>query len=169
MQGRSRMAALTHTTSAVLGLVLGLGLPVASRADDPKSSPPPTPAAPAAPADASSKVKLDLAIVGLGPQGCDVEIAPGHAGCQFRPVSLHLSHDDGGKAMILFDNVQAKGADRYCIFAITIREPGQPVKTVRRGMRLVAASSGPTTAQLLTCYLSSPSKLARATEMRERR
>ncbi len=45
MQGRSWMAALTLTSNALLGLILGLGLPVASRADDPKTLnfPPPWP------------------------------------------------------------------------------------------------------------------------------
>jgi hypothetical protein len=173
MQGRSWMAALTLTTSALLGWVLGFGAPLASRADDAKSTPAPAPATTPAPTTedvpAASKVKLDLAIVGLGPKGCEVEIAPGNIGCRFRPVSLHLSHENGGKAMIMFEDVQISGADRYCIFAITIREPGQPVKTIRRGLRLVAASSERSSVQLLTCYLSSPSKLARASEMRERR
>jgi hypothetical protein len=112
-------------------------------------------------------VKLDLAIAGLSAKGCDVEIAPGGAGCRFRPVRLHLGHGDGGKALISFDDIRATGADHYCIFAITIREPGQPVKVVRRGLRLVASNSGQS--QLLTCYLSSPSKLARSNEMRQRR
>jgi hypothetical protein len=171
MQGRSWMAALTFTANALLGLVLGFSPAIASRADDARSAPTPTPAQAPVPEDApaASKVKLDLAIVGLGPKGCDIEIAPGHMGCQFRPVRLHLSHDDGGKAGILFDDVQATGADRYCIFAITIREPGQPVKTVRRGLRLVTPSAGRPAAQILTCYLSSPSKLAKALEMREHR
>jgi hypothetical protein len=174
MQGRSRMAALTHTTSALLGLILGLGLPAASRADDTKTTPAPTPApssAPApAPADsAPARVKLDLRISGLGPQGCDVEIAPGNMDCKFRPVRHHLSQHDANGYTIPFDDVRTTSADRNCMFAITIREPGQPVKTVRRGLRIVPASDEQFSAQLLSCYLSSPSKLAKASEMRERR
>jgi hypothetical protein len=70
---------------------------------------------------------------------------------------------------IVLDDVRATSADRYCLFAITIREPGQPVKTVRRGLRLVATPDRPEAAQVLNCYLSSPSRLAKASEMRERR
>src|SRR4051812_24603751 len=168
MQGRSWMAALTLNASALLGLVLGLA--VTSRADDAKKATTPAPAPAPAPVDTNgSKVRLEIIIVGLGPKGCDIEIAPGHLGCQFRPVSLHLGNEDKGKAVILFEDVQTTGADRYCMFAITIREPGQPVKTVRRGLRLVAPSAERPSAQLLSCYLSSPSKLAKASEMRERR
>jgi hypothetical protein len=176
MQGRSWMAALTFTASALLGLGLGSGVTSTSRADDPKSTTLPKPPAPApSPSESGkSKVKLDLAIAGLGPKGCDIEIAPGHLGCQFRPVSLHLNDPHDSRREILFEDVRATGADRYCLFAITIREPGQPAKTIRRGLRLVEAApaSGPSTPdqfQLLTCYVSSPSKLARASEMRERR
>jgi hypothetical protein len=170
MQGRSWMAALTLTGNALLGLILGLGLPVASRADDPKTTPTPAPA-PAATETAPSKVVLDVRIAGLGPGGCDVEVAPGSSDCQFRPISLHITPQDYsfGKKIPLND-VRATSTDRYCIFSITIREPGQPVTTVRRGLRLVALSSDrQESAQLLNCFLSSPSRLAKTSEMRERR
>jgi len=168
------MAALTHTTSALLGLVFGFGLSHVSRADDTKKPPAPTQApapapAPTPPDTATSKVKLVLDVAGLGPKGCDIEIAPGHAGCRFRPVSFHVGQDEANKLKLDFEDVQTVGADRYCMFAITIREPGQPVMTIRRGLRLVAPFSGQTSPQVLFCYLSSPSKLARASEMRERR
>jgi hypothetical protein len=165
------MAALTLTASALLGLVLGFGPADASRADDVKPTPSPETALAPTPEDASatSKVTLILDVAGLGPKGCDVEIAPGHMGCQFRPVSFHVSRHDANKMRIAFEDVQTTGADRYCLFAITIREPGQPVKTVRRGLRLVGSSSEPATSQVLYCYLSSPSKLAKASEMRDRR
>jgi hypothetical protein len=169
MQGRSWMAALTLAASALLGLVLGFGPAGASRADDAKSTPIPATAPPVENTPAASRVQLNLDIAGLGPQGCDVEIAPGHMGCQFRPVSFHLSRHEANNKKILFEDIQTTGSDRYCIFAITIREPGHPVKTIRRGLRLVAPSSQPSPSQLLFCYLSSPSKLAKASEMRERR
>ncbi len=142
MQGRSWMAALTIGTKALaLGLILGVGPNPVSRADDAKTAPaPPTTAKPA---PGASKVKLDLAIAGLGPKGCDIEVAPAHQGCQFRPVSLHLGADKGGKEVILFEDVQTSSTDRYCMFAITIREPGQPVKTIHRGLRLVPPAEGP--------------------------
>jgi hypothetical protein len=164
------MAALTLTVNALLGLILGAGLPALSRADDPKTTLTPAPAA--TPTEiAPSKVRLDVRIAGLGPGGCDVEVAPGSSDCQFRPVSLHVAPQDYsfGKQIELKD-VRTTGADRYCIFSITIREPGQPVKTVRRGMRLVALSPDrQDSAQLLNCFFTSPSKLAKSTEMRERR
>jgi hypothetical protein len=171
MQGRSWMAALTLTASALMGWVLGLGTPEASRADDAKSTPATANAPAPAPEDAppASRVKLDLAIVGLGPKGCEVEVAPGNSSCQFRPVSLHLSSGNDSKTAILFDDVRTGAADRYCIFAITIREPGQPVKTIRRGLRLAVPTHEPSPPQLLSCYLSSPSRLAKASEMHERR
>ena len=173
MQGRSRMAALTFTASALLGSVIGFGLPVASRADETKPTPAPdsSPTSPSTSVDASSsaKVKLDLAIAGLGPKGCDVEITPGHGGCRFQTEIRHIGPDDAGKKSIVLENVQITSSERYCIFAITIREPGQPVKTVRRGLRLVAQPPGRNAPQVLNCYVSSPSKLAKAAEMRERR
>jgi hypothetical protein len=166
------MAALTLTANALLSLTLGLGLPAASRADDPKTTPTPPPTASASATEtAPSKVVLDVRIAGLGPGGCDIEVAPGSSDCQFSPVTRHVTQQDYsyGKKIPLND-VRTTGADRYCIFSITIHEPGQPVKTVRRGMRLVALSSErQDTAQLLNCFLSSPSKLAKAPEMRDRR
>jgi hypothetical protein len=170
------MAALTHTTSALLGLFLGFGPSHLSRAEDAKTTttPAPAPAPPQAPAaqdSAQAKVRLVLDVAGLGPKGCDIEIAPGHAGSRFRPVSFHVSQHEANKLKLDFEDIQTAGSDRYCMFAITIREPGQPVMTVRRGLRLVAptSDSGQTTPQVLFCYVSSPSKLARASEMRERR
>jgi hypothetical protein len=109
------------------------------------------------------KVKLELRIAGLGPQGCDVEIKPGHPGCKFQTKTRHV--DARGWATLLFNDVQLLNADRDCTFAITIREPGQAERTVRRGLRLAAVpgnGSGP--GELLTCYLSSPSKLAKSSE-----
>jgi hypothetical protein len=115
-------------------------------------------------------VVLEVRISGLSPKGCEVEVAPGSPDCQFRSVTQHVTSADYsyGKKIVLED-VRATSVDRYCIFAITIREPGQAVKTVRRGLRLVAASGRQETAQVLNCYLSSPSKLAKASEMRDRR
>ena len=163
MQGRSWMAALTLTANALLGLILGL--PVATQADDAKTTPAAT-----VTETAPSKVVLDVRIAGLGAGGCEVEVAPGSSDCQFRPVSYHVTQQDysNGKKIAL-DDVRATSADRYCMFAITIREHGQPVKVVRRGLRLAASSDKQMTAQSLNCFLSSPSKLAKTTEMRDRR
>lgn len=137
MQGRSWMAALT--------LAAGLA-PASSLADTP------------APQARPQTVKLELAIAGLGPNGCDVEVKPGHKGCSFTTKSAHVNKS--GLATLVLRDVSTASADRDCTFAITIREPGQPERTVSRGLRLEAR---PTAAgQQMTCYLSSPSKLARA-------
>ncbi|MGZ6300234.1 MAG: hypothetical protein ACXWMN_07060, partial [Candidatus Limnocylindria bacterium] len=54
-------------------------------------------------------------------------------------------------------------ADRDCLFAITVKEPGQPAKTVKRGIRLDRAEGdgGKVPAQTFTCMLRSPSLAAR--------
>jgi hypothetical protein len=147
MQGRSWMAALTLVAGTLLIASLS------ARADDPP---------------APQKVTLDLAIDGLGAGGCDIEIKPGHVGCQFKTDNPHHI-GAGGKATIILDKVRTTSADRDCVFAITIREPGQEPKTVHRGLRLSKPTPGrPTPAQTLTCYLRSPSKLAKANETRTR-
>ncbi len=145
MQGRSWMAAL----ALIAGSVTVLGHP-ARAADAPEMT----------------RVRLELRIAGLpfGGGGCDVEVKPGHAGCQFRPVTCHVNDD--GRATLILDDVQARSADRDCAFAITICEPGQKVTTVRRGLRLSARSAS---IPSLTCYVSSPSKLVKAGELRPRR
>ena len=146
MQGRSWTAALTLVAGALL--IAG----PSARADDPP---------------APRKVTLDLAIDGLGAGGCDIEIKPGHAGCHFKPVSRHLA---SAKAAIDLDDVRTTSVDRDCVFAITIREPGQQPRTVHRGLRLSKPTPGrPASAQILTCYLRSPSRLAKAKETRARR
>jgi hypothetical protein len=138
------MAASTVTLTLALaaGLVATASPP--ARAGDPT---PPT-----------HLVQLELRIAGLTSKGCDVEIKPGHAGCKFRTVTQHVGHD--GSASILVKDVVARNADRDCTFAITIHEPGHADRTVHRGLRLPArAEQSPR--QQLTCYLSSPSRLAR--------
>lgn len=114
-------------------------------------------ATPASPGD--HVVKLDLGIAGLSAKGCDVEIKPGHPGCIFKPKTLHV--EASGLASVVFNDVRSETADRDCTFAITIKEPGQSTRTVRRGLRL-GADPNPAALRLLTCYFSSPSKLARA-------
>jgi hypothetical protein len=167
MQGRSWMAALTLTANALLGLILSLGLPVASRAEDPKATPTP---APQATETAPAKVVLDVQIAGLGSSGCDVEVTPGSSDCHFRPVRLHIAPQDHSSGKIPLDDVRTTGADRSCMFTITIREPGQPVKTIRRSLRLVAKSSDrQDTPHFVYCYTTSASRLAKASEMRDRR
>ena len=164
MQGRSWMAALT--------LAAGFSAALAMAGDGEKPAPPPTakpsapapqsePASPATkPKDAAAKphtIKLDLKIAGLTTQGCDVEIKAAHAGCKFRSRNEHV--DGNGLLIVKLDDVEIVNADRDCTFAITIREAGHADRTWRRGLRINAT---PALAQTLPCYLSSPSKLARA-------
>jgi hypothetical protein len=139
MQGRSWMAALT----VAVGTVLPLAQP-ASAGDKPATQ-------------NSSKVDVLLNIAGLQRDGCDVEIKPGHSGCQFRPVRKHVNAD--GKQRVLLEDVRTTSADRECAFAFTIREPGQSNRTVQRGLRLAAPESGP---YQLIVFITSPSKLAKA-------
>ncbi len=106
-------------------------------------------------------VELNLLIAGLGREGCEVEVKPGNRGSRFQPQSQHIGAS--GKASFVFRDVEVRGADRNCSFAITIRESGQAPKTIYRGFRIasrLAPSTSPTTAQSFTCYMNSPSKLA---------
>lgn len=153
------MAALTSTLSLALAVGLLSAAGRVGRADEPPAPAPATSATtvPAETTAATSKVELYLAIAGLGPQGCDVEIKPAHPGCKFRTVVQHVSQ--GGKAKVAINDAQSRSADRDCTFAITIREPGHADRTVHRGLRLLATATP--TAQLLSCNLSSPSRLAR--------
>ena len=144
MQGRSWMAALALAASTLLA---------------------PGPAARAEDKPPVSKVKLEIRIAGLGLDGCEIEIKPAHAGCQFKTATYHVTQQ--GRASLLLEDVQTSSADRDCAFAITLKEAGQPARTLRRGLRLVAPPSG--SVPSLTCYLNSPSKLAKSDEERSRR
>jgi hypothetical protein len=148
MQGRSWMAALT--------LAAGLS-PVAAHADDTPHAAEAIGATTASP----NLVKLKLRIAGLGTGGCEVEIKPGHPGCKFQPLTQRVKSD--GALDVDLKDVRTLNADRDCTFAITIREPGQPVRTVRRGLR-VSSQSEKGQLSTLTCYLSSPSRIAKAGE-----
>jgi hypothetical protein len=112
-----------------------------------------------------NQVNLQLQIAGLGSEGCKVEIQPGHAGCQFDKIEKTIKAGQGGGVVTLRPIVvdaRSTGADRDCSFAITIKEPGQPARTVRRGLRLTAQTAGkakPT--QTLKVYLSAPSVAVR--------
>lgn len=154
MQGRSWMAALTLTLALGSGSLPAFSHPALAGGGDAKTKPsdPPVNGKP-------HTVKLELRIAGLtvnGP-GCDVEIKPGHPGCKFRTVQHHV--DSRGYATVVVPDAVSRNADRDCTFAITIREPGQPERTVRRGLRLQAENV--TSGQSLSCYLSSPSRIAR--------
>ncbi|MGC1721202.1 MAG: hypothetical protein WA746_19625 [Isosphaeraceae bacterium] len=106
-------------------------------------------------------VELNLLIAGLGQDGCEVEIKPGNRSCRFQPQ--HLRVESQGKAKFLFRDIELRGADRNCTFAITVHETGQASRTIYRGFRIGSRlTPGPASqgAQSFTCYMNSPSKLA---------
>lgn len=183
---------------AILALVLGSSVLVAqgvtargarpAQGDEKAQNQSQKPAAPTTSAPASAAktkgavipaVDLNLVIAGLGRAGCDVEIKPGNASCRFRavggkgPAALHHVAPEG-RAKVELRDVELRGADRICNVAITVHESGQGPKTVYRGFRIPphsanAGTTAPESVPAFTCYLSSPSKLARGDESRTRR
>jgi hypothetical protein len=126
-----------------------------------------------------ASIELNLVIAGLGSDGCDVEIKPANTSCKFRPIYAkrgegrqHVAQE--GRSKLELRDVELRGADRTCTVAITVREPKQVARTFYRGFRLPArpdssATAKPASGPAFTCYLSSPSKLARADESRTRK
>ncbi len=151
-------------------------------AQPPQTQANPAPSAagqPARPLTATAPVvQLQLFVAGLSPDGCDVEIKPGNPNCKFHltigkktPQKIHVAAD--GRARLELRDVEVTGADRTCTIAVTVHEPGQPPKTVHRGFRLNShaqfADPNHTAAiPSFNCYLSSPSKIARAEKSRSR-
>src|SRR5262249_39833947 len=83
MQGRSRMAA-----GSIVASLLGI-VPLTVWAEDVTDV---------------HKVKLELRIAGVGRNGCDIEIKPGHAGCKFQVIRHHLAGDRGwGQLQLVLD------------------------------------------------------------------
>ena len=141
MQGWSWMAALTLAAS-----VAGPFAPTGQAAE-----PPPV----------KQKVSLSLRLDGLPAEGGEIEIKPGHAGCKFETIKFQTKdHPRSVDGKISLDPIEVEtlSADRDCSFAITLKEPGQPDKTVRRTLRLVPPVEGkPAKPQEMTFYLSSNS------------
>ena len=128
----------------------------------PKSQDSPNPTVPGKKSIANVQtVKLTLMIAGLGQDGCQVEIKPGNQGCRFQPQRLRV--ESQGEAKFVFRDVELRGADRNCTFAITVHEAGQASRTIYRGFRMAskpAPNSATQGVQSFTCYMNSPSKLA---------
>ncbi len=106
-------------------------------------------------------VELTLMIAGLRQDGCEVEIKPGNRSCRFQPQRLRV--ESQGKAKFVFRDIELRGADRNCTFAITVHEAGQASRTIYRGFRIAsrpAPSPATQGARSFTCYMNSPSKLA---------
>ena len=147
MQGRSWMAALALAT----GVAFLAARPAPTRAGD----------------DAAvvNKVTLYLRITGLGPDGCEVEIKPGHPLCDFPAVTKKIKYGGQAQGELTLDgiNVKSSSPDHDCQFAITVKEPGQPPRAVRRGIRLVTPTtpSAATPEQTFKVYLRSPSLAAK--------
>lgn len=107
-----------------------------------------------------NRVVMELQIQGLTKEGCIVEIAPGHPGCKFKKVRYKV---DSPRVLLQPIEVTSLSADRDCSFAITIKEPGMPEQTIRRGMRLARPEqSGSVPESKLTCYLATPSQAQQA-------
>ena len=142
MQGRSWTAALT------LGLAMLGAFASQTLADEPIS--------------AKRKVALSLKFDGLSPQGGEVEIKPGNAGCKFETIKFqtkgHPRASSDGRINLDPIEVQIFSADRDCSFAITLKEPGLPDKTVRRVLTIIPATDAKQpTPQTMTCFISSTS------------
>jgi hypothetical protein len=169
MRARSWMAALALIvgTSILIGRGLsaqGLGPAKEKGQKNEQKKPQETQAqteAPKPPDAQFALIKLNLLIAGLGQEGCDVEVRPANAGCKFRiPTSQHITSE--GKAMFELKEVEIRSADHTFTMAITVREPGQPSKTVYRGFRMAnrtptqaAPASATASIPTFTCYLSS--------------
>jgi len=187
MRARSWMAILALIVASLI--LVARGVPARGARPSPETdeaqaerpqNPAPTPSTAPKVADAVvPAVQLNLVIAGLGRAGCEVEIKPGNRSCRFRTVGdkgaasrHHVAPE--GKAKLELRNVELRGADRTCTVAITVYESGQGPKTVYRGFRLPqrsgdGASSASPPVPVFTCYLSSPSKLARGDDSRTRK
>jgi len=114
----------------------------------------------------ANKVNLQLQISGVASEGATLEVRPGHGDCHFTPVSKKLPAPPAGNGPIKLPTIEldcsSTHADRDCAFAITIKEPGCPPRTYRRGIALKPAAEGqPKPVQSLPCLLSAPSLAAK--------
>ena len=150
MQGRSWMAALSIAVA-----LAGVDAPGLARAGDP------TPI--------KQKVTLNIRFSGLVGQKAEVVVKPGNPACRFKPIARAIDPD----VVVPFGpfDVETFSADGDCSFAITIKEPGQPDKTIRRILQIPtqaeakAAGAKPGDPVVLTCYVSSRSLSGPAAEL----
>lgn len=110
------------------------------------------------------RLELNLIIAGLGQEGCEIEVKPGNRGSRFQAQRKHVGAK--GEARFLFKDIELRGADHNCTFAITLEEPKQASRTIYRGFRVIPrGTAGATTVTTaipsFTCYMNAPSKLAR--------
>ena len=166
MRARSWMAALALIGAS--SILIGRGLSAQGTGREQEPSPAKAPQDPPAKGDPKTQgpraekakasapdlpsVQLNLAIAGLGADGCDVEIKPANPSCKFRPSPIkHVSSD--GHATIELKDVELRGADKTCTLAITVREPGHAPQTIYRGFRTGATKTG--SVPSFTCFISS--------------
>jgi hypothetical protein len=114
------------------------------------------------PAPTKQKVVLSLKLDGLSSDGGEIEIKPGNPGCKFETIKFqtkgHPRTDSQGRINLDPIDVETMSADRNCSFSITLKEPGQPDKTVRRALRITPTLGGKTPApQTLSCFITSNS------------
>ena len=107
-------------------------------------------------------VRLSLHLEGIARDDGEVVIKPGHSGCRFKEISFRLSEqprDSFGMINLAPFEVETISADHDCGFAITLKEPGKPDKTVRRNLIVVPNVDGrPATPQKMTCFVTADPK-----------
>jgi hypothetical protein len=186
MRARSWMAALALIagTSIAVGRAVSALAPIPAQdqgqAQETKQEKPRSQTdKPKSPDGRIRSIQLNIVVAGLSGDGCDVEVKPGNASCKFRVVNgqgkdsrQHVPSD--GRAKVELRDVELRGADRTCTFAITVHERGHGSRTIYRGFRLPprtegAGSSTVAAVPTFTCYLSSPSRLAKVEESRSRK
>ncbi|WP_435019304.1 hypothetical protein TA3x_001223 [Tundrisphaera sp. TA3] len=153
MQRRSWMAALT--LAALAGIPAG-----ADETAQAKTGIEPASARPAhEPGSIKRKVSLNLRFSGLLYPG-EVVIKPGNAGCRFQPITLPVRVN--GPVPMDPIEIETFSADRTCSLVITLKEPRQPDKTMRRTFQFEATepAKGP---QVFECMLSAMPKTPAAT------
>jgi hypothetical protein len=134
MQRRSWMAALT--LAAMAGALTGPSIGAEG----------PTPI--------KQKVAINLRLSGLRYPG-EVAVKPGGPGCRFKPFTQAIKNNN----LTPLDpfEVEVFSADRDFSVVITLREPGQPDKTIRRIFRVDAPSAGQPAVKPFECLLTANS------------
>ncbi len=102
------------------------------------------------------KVTLNIRFTGGVGQKADVVVKPGNAGCRFKPITRAI--DPNVDVPFGPFDVETFSAEGNCSFAITVKEPGQPDKTVRRILQITPKPDAkPGEPVTLSCFVSSRS------------
>jgi hypothetical protein len=113
------------------------------------------------PVPVEKTVIIELQLSGVGPEGCEIQIKPGHPTSKFKTVEKKITSDEV-RDVIRLEPIRivarTTGADHDCSFAITVKEPNKPSKTIRRGLVLTPSQDGESdNSQALKVYLNAPS------------